>query len=226
MSSSEEPEASTSTSVATTTTISVGQAEKRTIKRFDGDNYAIWRIHMQNILEERLLLKYIENERDTIENYTVSDDQQALREIQFTLGDSQMLQVMDATTAKEAWDKLKEVHLHSSASNRIHLKQQFMSMKMRSDEGMQDFINWINETAKQLMSLSATGDTVKDEDKALILIRGVPRRYDTLVVAMEEAGKIDDFKHVSRSFLNREMTLKEKEEDYNDDTGASSEMAF
>src|SRR4051812_28858494 len=129
MSSSEEPEASTS---AATTTISVGQAGKRTIKRFDSDNYAIWRIHMRNILEERLLLKYIENDRDAIENYALSDDRQALREIQFTLGDSQMIQVMDATTAKEAWDKLKEVHLHSSASNRIHLKQQFMSMKMRS----------------------------------------------------------------------------------------------
>src|SRR3954470_13563246 len=108
----EEPKVSTSTSVATTT-IAVGQAGKQTIKRFDSDNYAIWRIHMRNILEEQLLLKYIENEQDTIENYTVSDDRQALREIQFTLGDSQMIQVMDATMAKEAWDKLKEVHLHS-----------------------------------------------------------------------------------------------------------------
>ncbi|HEY0433295.1 MAG TPA: reverse transcriptase domain-containing protein [Chitinophagaceae bacterium] len=218
MSSSAEPEASTSAA-----TINVGQAGKRTIKRFDGDNYAIWRIHMRNILEERLLLKYIED--GDIPDYEARDDRQALREIQFTLGDSQMIQVMDATTAKEAWDKLKEVHLHSSASNRIHLKQQFMGMKMKPDEGMQDFINRINETAKQLTSLSATGDAVKDEDKALILIRGVPRRYDTLVVAMEEAGKIDDFKHVSRSFLNREMTLKEKEEDYDDDASAP-ETAF
>ena len=198
----------------------MGQAGKRTIKRFDGDNYAIWRIYMRNILEERLLLKYIEDR--AILDYALSDDQQALHEIQFTLSDSQMIQVMDATTAKEAWDKLKEVHLHSSASNRIHLKQQFMGMKMKPDEGMQDFINRINETAKQLTSLSM--EAVKDEDKALILIRGVPRRYDTLVVAMEEAGKIDDFKHVSRSFLNREMTLKEKEEDYDD--VSASETAF
>src|SRR4051812_30867605 len=100
-----------------------------------------------------------------------------------------------------------------------------MSMKMRSDERMQDFINQINETVKQLMSLSATGDAVKDEDKALILIRGVPRCYNMLVVAMKEAGKIDNFKHVSRSFLNQEMTLMKKEEDYNDDA-SMSEIAF
>src|SRR4051812_32620181 len=34
---------------------------------------------------------------------------------------------------------------------------------------------------------------------------------------MKKAEKIDDFKHVLRSFLNQEMTLKEKKEDYNDD---------
>src|SRR5215813_7857059 len=148
--------------------------EKRAIERFDGQDYAIWAIHMKNILRERNLLKYL-SEKTTIKDYKEAEDEQALAEIQFTLANSQMRIVMNCTTARDAWEKLKAKHLHSSKSNRIFLKNQFLSLKMKENETMQHFISWVDELAMQITSLST--DQVSDEDKALVLTRGVPEMY-------------------------------------------------
>src|SRR4051812_30538934 len=99
----------------------------------------VWSIHMKNILRERKLLKYIDT-KTNIENYDVDEDAQALAEIQFTLTNTQMRLVTQSTTAHDAWTRIKEKHQHTSKSNRMFVKNQFLSMKMKDKESMNDFI--------------------------------------------------------------------------------------
>src|SRR5947199_8806708 len=110
---------------------------RRIIERFEGHNYMIWAIHIKNILRECKLQKYIDIE-PTAEGYVKAQDEQALAEIQFTLGDSQMKYILKATTAKQAWDILRNRHLHSSRANRLHLRQQLLNTKMKEKETIRE----------------------------------------------------------------------------------------
>jgi hypothetical protein len=74
---------------------------------------------------------------------------------------------------------------------------------MKDKEGMHDFIHPIKELADQISSLSE--EMVKDEEKALILTRGIPEQYQMIVIAMQEMNKISDYQHVVTSLVNEEM---------------------
>src|SRR5258708_1656892 len=104
-------------------TISAG---RHTIERFDGQDYLIWAKHMQNILRECKLLKYTDNDDEVEGEYNDNEDEQALAEIQFTFGNSQMRHIMQCRTAKEVWDKLQSKHTSASKSNRLQMKNQFL----------------------------------------------------------------------------------------------------
>ena len=173
----------------------------RTIKRFDRKDYPVWATHMKNILRERKLLKYIDDP-DTIEDYDENEDAQALAEIQFTLSNAQTRLTLQSETAHDAWERIKSKHLHSSKSNRIFLKSQFLGLKMNDKETMTEFIARVKDMAKQLSTLSK--EKVSDEDKSLVFTRGLPESYRGIIVAMQEADKLDDYEHVINGLLNEE----------------------
>ena len=173
---------------------------KRKIEKFNGTDYPLWSLLMKNVLRELELAKYI-GIATTDANYKKNEDEQALAEIQFALEKPQLRAIMTCKTTKEAWDKLKAKYLHSSESNLVFLKNQFLSLKMKSDETIQEFIGRIDEMAERL---SALGDEVKEVDKALILTRGVPDSYKMTVVALQESNNFKDYEHVTNSLLNEE----------------------
>ena len=102
-------------------------SKMHTIEQFDGKDYAIWSVHMKNILRERNLIKYIEGNADIL-NYSEKEDLQVLAEVQFTLNKTQMCMVMKWTRAYDAWCILKYKHQQSSTSNLVFLKNQFYSL--------------------------------------------------------------------------------------------------
>ena len=182
-------------------------AHNRMIERFDGQDYNIWAVYMRNLLTERKLSKYLSKQED-IADYKADEDQEALFDIQFTLGKTQMKHVLHCTTAYDAWEKLRSKHLHSSKSNRIFLKNQFLGLKMKENERMEEFIRRVDDLADQLASLST--DEVSEEDKAIVLTRGVSESYNTVVTALQEADKLDNYERVVSSLINEETKLIEK----------------
>ena len=190
------------------------------IEKFNGQDYAIWARHMENILMECDLSKYL-NKHDDITDYKEGEDRRALAEIMFTLDKSQMRLVLKCQTANEAWEKLKAKHLHSSESNRIFLKQQFFGLKMKENETMQEFIARIDEMADQLISLDV--NDINDESKTIVLLRGVPESYNTSVIVQQETNKLNDYEHVVNSLINEETRRNEKKNPSKDESG---EKAF
>ena len=75
---------------------------------------------------------------------------------------------------------------------------------------MQDFIQQINDLADQLSSLSL--ESVSDEEKAIVLTRGVHKSYSNIVVALQETDKIENYEHVVSSLINAETRRIEKGE--------------
>ena len=122
------------------TTTTVTPTVKRMIPVFDGKDYAIWAYHMKNLLEECGLEDYWKPQTQ-ITGYDAAKDRKALREITFTLSNTQMKLVINATTANEAWKILCNHHQQASASNRFYLKVQLFNLQMKSKESIQDYAN-------------------------------------------------------------------------------------
>ena len=96
------------------------QPGRQQIKLYDGTGYAIWSVHMQNILREKKLLNYLAP-CVQIKEYKDEEDKQALAEIQFMLEDNQMRTVLHCDTANATWEKLKSKHIQVSEANQIIL---------------------------------------------------------------------------------------------------------
>ena len=72
---------------------------------------------------------------------------------------------------------------------------------------MQDFICCLKDLADQISSLSE--ENVSDEEKALILTRGIPEQYRMNVIAIQEMNKLGDYQHVITSLINEETRRNE-----------------
>ena len=100
-------ESSTSSKGGHTSTTSLTQS----IEKLDGSmatgqsNYNAWRFRIIRILKEKDLLAAIDEEI-----VSTGKDDQAFTIITLNIKDSQIPHIQDATTAKEAWASLKEVH--------------------------------------------------------------------------------------------------------------------
>ena len=81
-------------------------------------NYNAWRFRIVRILKEKDLLP-------AIKNTTVSStkDDQAFTIITLNIKDSQIPHMQNATTAKEAWTALKEVHQGIGLNRKMVLMQ-------------------------------------------------------------------------------------------------------
>ena len=80
-------------------------APSHSIKLFNRLNYNIQSAHIKNILYKYQLLKYID-QREDITDYNKHENQQALLEIEFTLANNQIKNILTCTTAYDAWEKL------------------------------------------------------------------------------------------------------------------------
>ena len=111
---------------------------------------------------------------------------------------------MKCTRAYDAWCILKNKHQQSSKSNLVFLKNQFYSLRMNEKESIQEFVMCIDETADQLAALSENKEGT-EEDKALILLQGLPETYKMVSIAICESGKAEDYNHIINSLTNEEM---------------------
>ena len=115
--------ATTSSTTGTTANMSTTSLSQ-SIEKLDGSmatgqsNYNAWRFRINRILKEKNLLDAIEKE--TVNN---NKDDQAFTIITLNIKDSQIQYIQDATTTKQAWAALQEVHQGIGMNGRMVLMQ-------------------------------------------------------------------------------------------------------
>ena len=76
------------------------------LERFDGTNYALWAFKMKMFLMSKGLWEAV----DGAIPVTAEKKQQAHAAIVLNLSDSQLMHVITATTARDAWGELAKFH--------------------------------------------------------------------------------------------------------------------
>ena len=174
-------ESSTTTKNSHTSTTSLTQS----IEKLDGSmatgqsNYNAWRFRILRILKEKDLAEAIETE-----TVSTAKDDQAFTIITLNIKDSQIPHIQDATTAREAWVSLKEVHQGIGTNGRMVLMQRLWALKMSEGQDMAQHLNHFRELANQLRGLSTDGKGLDDSELLTILTLSLPDSYEPLVMAL------------------------------------------
>ena len=148
----------------------------QSIEKLDGSmatgesNYNAWRFRIIRILKEKDLLSAIEEETVS----SVAKDNQAFTIITLNIKDSQIPHIQDTTTAKKAWEALKEVHQGIGTNGRMILMQRLWALKMAEGQDMSEHLNRFRELANQLRGLSAEGKEFDDTELLTMLTLSLP----------------------------------------------------
>jgi len=185
---SEEGEGSSSRESSSSSTRTRGSTTSLTqsIEKLDGSmstgqsNYNSWRFRIVRILKEKDLLAAIENS-----TVSTTKDDQAFTIITLNIKDLQIPYIQDATTTKDAWEALREVHQGIGMNGRMVLLQRLWALKMLEGEDMAQHLNQFRELSNQLRSLLVDWKGMEDSELVTILTLSLPESYEPLVMALQ-----------------------------------------
>jgi gag-polypeptide of LTR copia-type len=104
-------------------------------------------------------------------------DGKALSTIQLCLSNSTLQEILSEKTAKGLWEKLENIFMKKSLTNRLRLKLRLYTLRMEESTSIS---NHITEFTSILNDLDRLGVKVEDEDQALLLLCSLPASYKTL----------------------------------------------
>ncbi|KAK8956512.1 hypothetical protein KSP39_PZI000036 [Platanthera zijinensis] len=114
-------------------------------------------------------------------------DARALMLIYQAISEDIFPRLMGATTAKQAWDTLKEEYQGSAKMISIKLQRlwrDFETIGMKSGESLDTFVTRMVNLTNQIRNY---GDVIHDNTVAKKILRCLPPSYDPAVTAIEEA---------------------------------------
>ena len=155
---------------------------------FDGrTDFMLWQCTIQDYLVQQGLESALSEEKpsgmkdeewNTIQKKAVST-------IRLALAPQIKVTVLKETSPKSLWDTLESKFASKTLTNRLMMKMDLYSLKMEEGGNVIDHINKFNELVSRLLN---AGETIKDEEQALLLLASLPKSFKPLVQSML-AGK-------------------------------------
>ena len=145
----------------------------------------------------------LEDERPASINETewTKSQRRAVNTIRLALSPEIKHNVLKETTPKALWEKLENIYVSKSLTNRLCLKMELYQFKMEMGGDFHDHINKFDQLVSQLLNAD---DKLSDEEQTLLLLASLPRSFKALVQTLL----------VGRSTLNLDdvtVALKENE---------------
>lgn len=112
-------------------------------------------------------------------------DKKALSKISLMVETSCVSHIMQAQTAKEAWDVLEKAYDDKGLNRRVRLMRTLFSMKLDNFHNMESYVNEILSISEQFAGI---GKPVDDEYIGIIMLQGLPEEYEPKTMALEHSG--------------------------------------
>ena len=148
------------------------QSARLEIEKFNGkNNFEIWKVKMHDLLVQHgvanALLGKSKQPYNITDNEWAEMDERAISAIRLCLADDVLLNIVSETTAAGLWTKLEKLYMTKSLTNRILLKRQLYSLRMKEGTSIADHLNAFNTVLVQLQSIEVK---IQSEDKAITLL--------------------------------------------------------
>lgn len=200
------------------------------IAKLNNNNYQVWKFKIEKLLKREGTWKAIASPRLTTgeeaQDTWDQHDDKALGTICLLIEDTQISLIRNKTTAKEAWDALKEYHEKASGLNKFSLIVELLQLKYQDDEDMEKHVAKIQEL---IDNLTALGNRSAIEFGPWIILRSMPTSYHTLISVLasrpEDELTIDIVKATLISEFKRRKSLAQSE-DYDSAMKANVSKAY
>lgn len=171
------------------------------IEPFDGSNYALWSYKMKMSLMSKGLWGAVSGEGAP----NAVKEQQAHAAIALNLSDSQLMHVIDATSATEAWGRLARFHHTQDMANRLWLKEKFASFKYTAS----NMSGHVMELEDLVMKMRSANCAPSEEDICAVMLRSLPASYESLVQAFRMSITSFEFSSLVSKLIAEEVRQKE-----------------
>ncbi|KAI6682021.1 hypothetical protein NL676_035902 [Syzygium grande] len=155
------------------------------VPKFNGSNYPLWKLNMQAMLVKDgcVVALSCKDEKPTEmkDEEFAQKDQMAMADLLPALDDSVLFNVSEETTAKGLWEKLKNLYEGKTMSNKIFLRRQLYSLKMKKGSFFQEHLNRFNTLLSKLISI---GVKIEDDEKVTLLLCSMPDTCDSLIISL------------------------------------------
>ena len=184
-------------------------------EKFDGKgNFTLWQTRMKALLVaqglQKALLGKEKKPADMKDDEWEEMDLKALSIIQLCLADDVMFNVITVKTTAEMWSKLQGLYMTKSLSSKLYWKKQLYGLRMSEGNSITDHLNSFNRICSEILGI---GESLKEEDKAMILLMSLPSSYDHMVTSLmigKETLKLDE---VQSELLSNEVRRKSSKEE-------------
>lgn len=150
------------------------------IEKLDGvNNYSTWKFTIRMLLTLEGLWSAVLGEDDD-----ATRNSRALARICLAINPSLYQYVRDATTPKEAWDRLANTFESKSLYRKVLLLRQLHRIDYTQYNGMAEYIEAVMRLVQQLADI---GKVIDDSEVAEILLIGLPQEFEVLVSTLETA---------------------------------------
>ena len=155
-------------------------------EKLNSNNYSIWKFRMENFLIGKgywELVTGAEAEPELPERPTADQRRlhrawterarRVLHWLSLCISDAMVMQIMNCSSPKDAWDILVKYYGTTTSARKIQLKQKFNNMERKS-KSIQDYVTEVKTIADQLASV---GSQVEDEDMVAVTLNGLGPEY-------------------------------------------------
>ena len=135
------------------------QSKEFAFEKLNSQNYPVWKFRMRMLLIKEGLENIVFSEKAEEEEKFVEKDKLARAIISLNVGDSQIINILNETSAKGTWEKLKNVHEKASLSGRLYLLKKLYSTRYAENMHMRTFLN---DVLQQIEKLKNLGDIIPE----------------------------------------------------------------
>lgn len=184
------------------------------------ENYSTWKFAMENYFEHEGLQKCIDgSERDAAKL------SKAKTTLNLSIEKENYVHVLNAKTAKEAWDKLKETFEDNGMTRRISLMRKIVGIKLENCKSMEHYVSEIISTAHKLNEI---GFAMPDEWVVTFLLTGLTDEFGPMIMALENVSDELTSDEVKSKLLQQGTRSQGRKAQYESSAmvGAKKEIVF
>lgn len=187
------------------------------IQKFDGNNFQLWKFQMEIIFRAEKILDVVDGstirpEATEVDRRKAWDEKNSRGMLIISTGleYSQLQVVVACETAAQMWNRLKSVHEQRSSVNKVTLKQQFFSYKMKPNESIAQHISKIESMA---MALADVDERVTDVDKIAKTLESLPSSYGAFINAWDSYDETKQtFENLTSRLLKEEKRITQEDD--------------
>ena len=122
------------------------------------------------------------------------------------LVDNVLRQIDKEETAYGAWNRLEELFMAKSLTNRILLKERFFGFHMDPGKSLEQNLDNFKKITISLASIN--DEKIGDESQAIILLNSLPDSYKQVKAAIKFGGKTITLDEVNSALRSWELEMK------------------